>query len=71
VDFGVLKTITMHYDHAKVLTQTAEQLAAEIGAAALKQLAGQDNAQNILEVRVAVWETSNCGAEWIWHVQDQ
>lgn len=70
VDFGKLKPIVARYDHAGILTQTAEALAEEIGRSALEILAGQDNSGQILEVRVTLWETPNACAEWSWHVQD-
>ncbi|MBE0429426.1 MAG: 6-carboxytetrahydropterin synthase [Thermoleophilia bacterium] len=71
IDFGVLKDITAPYDHAKILTQTAEELAAEIGTSVLRQMEGQDNRSHLISVRVILWETANACAEWEWHVQDK
>lgn len=70
MDFGDLKTITARYDHADVITQTAEQLAEEIGRSTLKKISGQNNGSSIIEIRVTLWETSNACAEWVWRVQD-
>lgn len=70
VDFGALKEITSGYDHARVLTQTAEALAEEIGRSVLEKLSRQDNGKHISEVHVTLWETPNACAEWVWHVED-
>jgi 6-pyruvoyl-tetrahydropterin synthase len=66
VDFGVLKSVTAKYDHGDVLTQTAEQLAEEIGRAVLGSTKEQDNAEQMLEVRVVLRETPDGRAEWLW-----
>ena len=71
MDFSAIKSITSPYDHAKILTLTAEQLAAEIGQATLEHLVRQENGKDVIEVRVILWETPNACAEWVWYVQNQ
>ena len=41
IDFGVLKSLISQYDHGPVLKKTAEELAEEIGTAALEQQIGR------------------------------
>lgn len=66
VEFGALKDVTRRYDHARILTQTAEQLAAEIGEAVLTHIHGQADRAEVTKVLVVLWETPDGCAEWSW-----
>jgi len=66
VEFGALKDIARRYDHARILTQTAEQLAEEIGRAVLTHIREQSDRAEVTKVLVVLWETPDGCAEWSW-----